>query len=182
MRRSIRLASRRLDNATLWAEGRYDAGVTFGLLRVADPSAVPDQQLMSVKPPALVDEFGQVAFNLVGRVMGAQSHAARKSHHVGVDGKSSGAAQVHRNHASGFLPNARQLGQKRAFGGHVAVIPFDQPLPEGDEVLRLVAKEPDALNVRFEVGRLREAVVLGRLKSAKQRRGDQIDTLVGGLG
>ena len=123
------------------------AYVAARLARQTDVAAVQDQPVMGVQHEFGRDHFLQPEFDLERRLARCEAGAVADAEHMGID-RHGGFAERHVEHDIGGL--AAGAGQRLELGArarHLAAELGDQLFRQRDDVLGLVAVEPDGLDV-----------------------------------
>ena len=71
-------------DAPLGAEQLNDTSMALGRAGVTDPAAVPNQQLVALKPISALKDFLQISFDDIRVAVNSEGEPVRKAHHVGI--------------------------------------------------------------------------------------------------
>lgn len=85
------------------------------------------------------------------------------------------------DHIGGFAANARQAFQRRAGGRHLPVELIHKALAKADDILRLIAKKSDRLDMRAHLLLAQGQHLFGRIGNGKERLGGAVDPGISGL-
>src|SRR5687768_9985475 len=178
--------SKRRTSTELDPAGRTDLGddalVAFRRSRVANSSAVKDENVRNIRPFVARKERHQLALDLYRILLLRQAEADAEPSHVGIDDDSLASSEcVSKNDIGGFPSDTGKLDQLLHGTGNFSIVAFDQRLAEADQALRLVAEKAGAAN---DVLKLLDWRIRHRgccWISPKEQRRHHVDPLVGAL-
>ncbi|PQM49443.1 hypothetical protein C1Y40_00335 [Mycobacterium talmoniae] len=148
---------------------------------MADPAAVEDHPVAEQRPLVTFDEFADGVFDLDRVLLGGPPPAPHQPPEVGVDGDAGDIEGIAEDDVGGFAAHPGQGDQLGHGGRHLPVEPFHQSLPEADQRGCLVTEETGGADEVFELGAVGLGVVQRGPIAGEQRRGGQVDALIGAL-
>src|SRR3990170_898989 len=158
-----------------------EAAPAFGLLRLAHIAPVQDQPVMAVVLVALGHDAFELELDLERRLAGCQPGAVGHPEGMGVDADGRLAEGGVEHDIGGLPPDAGQGHQNLAAVRHFAAMLGDELARQGNQVLCLVAKEPDGLDLLGERRLAESSEFLRRSGDAEQVGRDAVDGGVGRL-
>ena len=127
------------------------------------------------------DDLQQPLLDLFRRLAGRQPEPVADAENVRVD-RHRVLAEGHVEHdIGGLAPDPRQFDQLVAVVRHLAAMVADQRLRQRDDVLRLVAPEPDGSDVVADLGFAQRQHLLRRIGDLEQRPRRLVDAGIGRL-
>ena len=119
--------------------------------RVADPPAVPDQQVREPVPVGARDDPLQVALDLDGILLARQPESLREPAHVRVDDDPLRVRRARRRRRSPSCVRRRGAAGARRAAAALAVELFEQHAHRAADRLRLLAEEAGRVDVLLEL-------------------------------
>ena len=172
---------RRLGLAAEFAQVADRALGTFRSARDARVPAVQDQPVMRVLLEFVGDEFQEPLLDFVDVLAGREAGPVGDAEDVRVHGDRRLAEGGVQHDVGRLAPDARQRLERVARRGNVAAVFADEDFRQCDDVLRLVAEEPDGVDVRDQAVDAELHDGGGRVRDRKEAGGGLVDALVGRL-
>src|SRR5688500_2753153 len=124
-------------------EARNGAGLTARLARLADPPAVPDEEVAEHRPALPREQRHQVLLDLDRVLVRREREARGEPLHVGVDHDALvDPERVAEDHVRGLAAHAWKRRELVERAGDFAAVLAHHRAREADDVLRLVPEEP----------------------------------------
>ena len=123
----------------------------------------------------------QLGLDLIGRLAIGQFEPVSDPIDMGVDRYGRFNIQFIEHHAGRLAANPGKGLERGAIGRHLSAMQVDQDLRQGDDVLGLVAIEPDGLDMVGDAVKAQGQHVGGIVGLLEQGLDGPIDPLIGGL-
>ena len=152
------------------------------LTRIAAATAVPDEPVAKKGPEFARDEFDEIAFDLLRRVLLGESESRRETLHMSIDDDTFREAEdVPENDICCFPPNSGERSEFVHRLRNIAAVLRDERGAARTDVLRFRAKETGRLHELLQFARRALRVVPRRAADAKEFLRHKVHAFVGAL-
>jgi hypothetical protein len=138
--------------------------------------------MVGVLEIALRDHLEQACLDFQRRLAGGEAQAMRHPEHVRIHGQCGLAEGRVEHNVGGLAAHSGKRLQCLALARHLAAVLGNERPGQADDVLGLVAMEPDGLDAFLQARFAQLEHLLRRVGYLEERLGGFVDTSVGGLG